>query len=510
MKRSLLLLVGLLLFTWNSNLLLAQTQTLNDVTKFNPRYFNSIKDNNNEVAGYFIFFKTDKAPKGMAEFKLNIYDPEFNLVISKKMTESRMTRLVSANSNGTSILFRFFDPKLFKMKYKGYDFQGNLVITKSRTISDKYEKGVLAKPNPFADYTGVLAIPGYGFAEYSMKKLDKVNYQIKYLPETKGVRGWTKTGKTGRVEVAQRITAINDLLISLVYSREKLLKAKDMEMHVVAHDVVSGAKKFDINLNNFEHNTIILGGEAAPDGENIILYGLDYPEDKKVSKKSVGLLKLLLNKDGELLDSKSLSWKNDFNFKSEEDKDFGNLHIHEFYTGANDNTFIIAEQFSLNGGLTALGSIAAAAGGGSPNVSFKIDDLLIIELNKDFKVVNVEVIEKSRNNFTIAGIPAASITAIGMMAEAYGYFDYSFVQSKKRPGEFTVGYVDYERKSGEKNGLVFGGVTYADGKYSIDKINLRKKKTTTYIREAKPGYVSIVDYNRKEKTLEFRLEKINF
>lgn len=282
-------------------------------------------------------------------------------------------------------------------------------------------------------------------------------------------------------------------------------------MHVVAHDVTNGKKRFDINLNNFKHNTIILGGEAAPDGENIILYGLDYPEDKKVSKRSRGLLKLLLNKQGELLDSKSLSWKEDFNFKSEEDKDFGNLHIHEFYTGANDHTFIIAEQISLNGGLTALGAIAnAAGGGGSPSVSFKIEDLLIIELDASFKVVNIEVIEKSRNNFTLAGIPIGSITAIGMMADAYGYFDFSYVQSKKRPGEFTVGYVDFERKAGAKNGYVFGGVTYSDGKYTVDKINLSKKKTTTYIREAKPGYVSIVDYNRKEKTLDFRLEKINF
>jgi len=211
MKRNFLILLSAILLMGSTNLLQAQTQTLSDVTKFNPRYFNAIKDNNNTVAGYYIFFKTDKAPKGMADFKLNIYDPEFNLVISKKMTEPKHTRLLSTNSNGSSILFRFFDIRQYKMKYKGYDFEGNLVITKSRTISDKYEKGVLARPNPFADYTGVLPIPGYGFAEYSMKKLDKVNYQIQYFPEIKGTRGWTKTGKTGMVETAKELRRLTTL-----------------------------------------------------------------------------------------------------------------------------------------------------------------------------------------------------------------------------------------------------------------------------------------------------------
>ncbi len=485
----------------------AQSKTLNDVTRFNPTYFNAIKDNNRQVVGYYIFFKTDRAPKGMADFLLNIYDTEFNKVISKKMTEPKLTRLLSANGNGSSILFRFFNPKEYKIKYKGYDFEGNLVISKGRTITDKTEKSMMAKPNVFADYTGVAAIPGYGYAEYTTRKLEKLNYQIKYYPEEKGIKSWSKTGKKNLVEMAQRITAVDDLLISLVYSREKLMSAKDMEMHVVAHNVVTGAKSFDINLNKFKHNTIIIGGQKDPESDNLILYGLDYPEDKKVSKKSRGLLKLTISKSGELLDSKSLNWEKDFNFKNEDGKDFGNLHIHEFYPGANGHTFIVAEQISLNGGLTALSMIG---GGGGGSTSFKIDDLVIIEVDKEFKVVHTEVAQKSRNNFSIAGIPLGSITAIGMMAEAYGYFDFAYLQSKSKPGEFTVGYVDWERRAGEKNGFAFNGITYADGKYTTDKINMTKKKTDVYVRESKPGFVSIIEYNKKEKTLDFRLEKINF
>lgn len=505
-KNFLLILIGLFILGTSQNIF-AQSKTLNDVTKFNPRYFNAIKDNNRQVVGYFIFYKTDKAPKGMAQFLLNIYDPEFNLVISKKMTEPKHTRLMSANGNGSSILFRFFDPRTYKVKYKGYDFEGNTVITSSRTISDKYEKAAMAKPNTFADFTGIAPIPGYGYAEYVMKKLDKVNYQIKYYPETKGEKKWAKSGKPGKVESAQKITALDNTLISLVYSREKLMSAKDMEMHVVAHDVTTGSKKFDINLSNFKYNTFIIGGQKDPESENLILYGLDYPKDKKITKKSQGLLKLTMSQTGEVLDAKSLNWKTDFNFQDEEGKDFGNLHIHEFYPGANGHTFIVAEQFSLNGGLTALSMVVNGGGG---TTSFKIDDLLIIELDKEFNVVHTEVIEKSRNNFSIAGIPFASVTAIGMMADAYGYFDFSYIQGKSSPGEFTVGFIDWERRAGEKNGFSFNGVTHVDGKYTTDKINMTKKKTDVYVREAKPGYVSIIEYNRKEKTLDFRLEKINF
>ena len=493
------LFAGMLLF---ANFASAQSGGIDGVLQVELQQMGPIKDGA-KVAGYYMFYKTDRAPKGMADYALQILDPELNVVMTKKFTEGKYTVLKNAVSNGRSVLFKFYDPKKFTVKMKGYNFKGEQVITKSRTITERQEKSMYMQPNPLLDELGVVPIPNYGYMEYAPKKLDKLTYTATFLPDSKDNRTWRKNGNGNKVEFAQSICSVDNIAISLIYSREKLLSTKDMEMHVIGFDATSGDKAFDLNLNKIKHNTLILNGQ--PDGENIVLYGLDFEPGDKITKKSRGLLKLTLDKSGEILDAKSLDWQKDFKFNTSGEKDYGNFYVHDFFAGANNHTFIIGEQISLNGGMTALGAVL-----GSRGVTFKIEDLIIIELDENFKVVSKKVVEKTRNSFTIPGIPFASIQMIGLMADIYGYFDYEYIQPKNRPGDFTLGYVDWERKAGEKNGFVFNGLTYSDGEYSSDKIKLSKKGSVVRVMEGKPGYVCLVEYLKKEKRIEYRLEKINF
>ena len=72
---------------------------------------------------------------------------------------------------------------------------------------------------------------------------------------------------------------------------------------------------------------------------------------------------------------------------------------------------------------------------------------------------------------------------------------------------FTVCYSDYERSS-EYKGQTFNAIRYNGSKFNTDKIELKSKASRLRVFPAKPGSVMIMEYFKKEKRLDFRLEKL--
>ncbi|MGN6438035.1 MAG: DUF6770 family protein [Agriterribacter sp.] len=67
---------------------------------------------------------------------------------------------------------------------------------------------------------------------------------------------------------------------------------------------------------------------------------------------------------------------------------------------------------------------------------------------------------------------------------------------------------DYERTKDFK-GLVFHSIRYDGGQYSTDKMNLKSDATWMRIMPAKTGFVMVYEYFKKQKKLDYRLEKMN-
>lgn len=97
---------------------------------------------------------------------------------------------------------------------------------------------------------------------------------------------------------------------------------------------------------------------------------------------------------------------------------------------------------------------------------------------------------------------------MALMAKAWGVFDYEFTQTDNNHSRFSIGYSDYE-KTDEYKGNTFNAITYSDGKITRDKINLKSKSSWMRILPGKPGFVMVMEYFKKEKRMDLRLEKIN-
>ena len=106
-----------------------------------------------------------------------------------------------------------------------------------------------------------------------------------------------------------------------------------------------------------------------------------------------------------------------------------------------------------------------------------------------------------------AGAAYMSPQILSYIVLYFNGFDYLFTQSKD--DLFSVGYMDFEKRKGEKNGLVYGAVNYLDGELTTDKVDLATKADELRALPAKAGYVAVWEYYGKEKRMDIRLERVN-
>ncbi|MEO7394157.1 MAG: DUF6770 family protein [Chitinophagaceae bacterium] len=89
---------------------------------------------------------------------------------------------------------------------------------------------------------------------------------------------------------------------------------------------------------------------------------------------------------------------------------------------------------------------------------------------------------------------------------AWGIF-YVHCDFRLLGANFSVCYGDWVRSSDYK-GQTFNSIRYNGSKFSTDIIELKSKASSMKVFPAKAGSVMIMEYFRKDKRLDFRLEKL--
>lgn len=176
------------------------------------------------------------------------------------------------------------------------------------------------------------------------------------------------------------------------------------------------------------------------------------------------------------------------------------LNIDEF--GKIDNDFYIHPT-----GITTSsdGKTVIAFEGFKPTKNTHILDLYMVELDEQFKIESFLKVEKFKNKIQ-------KLEAYGNYLSNNGYFDYLYSQ-KIKGDDFVYFYQDNEKELGlltrlKTNNWVLGIITYSDGQFNQQKINLKTGEGKIYPMKAKNGYILLREVTGKET--ELRLEKINY
>ncbi|MDR1876802.1 MAG: hypothetical protein LBQ84_04190 [Flavobacteriaceae bacterium] len=181
----------------------------------------------------------------------------------------------------------------------------------------------------------------------------------------------------------------------------------------------------------------------------------------------------------------------------EKDDPNGYLYPHNTLMKENGNIIFILEEYRPLRGSVVLSISSPGA---------KVNDLFLVELDKDMKLVQFKRIEKEKK--TIRN----GIKMSGSLVDYYGYFDYAGYQDLDNDNYLFFYYNKQEPEGGGKKQWMLGIVSYIDGKISEQKLPLKSEDGSRMtITPAKKGYVIIYEtFKDKDRSSELRLEKINY
>ncbi|WPP51142.1 DUF6770 family protein [Catalinimonas niigatensis] len=506
--------VSLIMFTKSP--LLAQKKDFSDFLTVKLRNMGPIIKGN-EVKGYYMFYQTDKIDRKTNVYQLRILDQNLNEVGNREIIESRYLTLLEGSFNEQSILLKFYDVKEKQLKFHQYDQLGKLITEKTVIVESKYDVATFnteASSNEIQG-TKLFAVPEKGFVHYNLTKSKKLGYSIDFIPEN-GFKSWTYTSdpESKEIEGASLATVTSEMILNVVAKKPSLL-SKDATFYLMALDIRTGKKLFEKKMEDNQFSLQILNSFHDDLTGNTTLFGQYYAaEDKMFKSGSLGIFSVEIDKSGNLTSEKYISWFKDVtqflpvNQKGKVD-DMGYLYFHKIVRNKKGEVFAIAEQYRK--AADGVGIAMAAMGASTSVVKMVIEDLVIFKFSPEFTLTDVDIFEKEKSSVSLPqGYSMVSTALMGHYLKSVGNFDYTFTQLSADKANLITGYVDYEKRKGEKNGWAFGAVSNTGSNYSLDKIALSVDASDVRVLPAKHGYVLISEYYANKKKLDLRLEKINY
>lgn len=495
----------------------AQVRTFDNVIDMRLRNSGPIVEKS-EVRGYYFFYALNKSKKGKRTYLLRILDENLNDFKTKTIEESKSFYLAEGAYNGSAILLKFIDFSKKKLVLMTYDKNAELISKIERDVPKSemifYRAGSQFQTNSLYD------IPGKGFVNYSYADKGRT-YAMKYVPTEKDGKEWIRASNNKKTaESASFLSASDQFIYSLVAKRKSLL-SKNIKFDLSAIDIATGKPAFRISLNDNKYSTQPLTAFYDKATKELNLMGMYYPPNTKVIKNNgLGLFNYKIDTQGKVVSKTYRSWSKDFRkfVKVDpkgrvisEDKN-GFIYFHNIQKASDGSIIAIGEQYKKVADAAGIAS-KLLVNGYANTTKIVVNDIALFHFTPEFEVKSIEFVQKSKSNITLPyGSDFMNVHVSSLLVKAYGGFDYAYTSNNEKEGAMSIGYLDYEKIKGEKKQWIFGASTYYDGEFTQDKIKLGRPKSSERlsIYRAKPGYVAVVEYSKKLKKLDVRLEKINY
>ncbi len=493
--------------------------TLDNIISAKIKNAGSIKEGE-AIKGYYIFYESDKIDRKTREYTIQILDQNANATKKVTMQESKDVDLLDAEFNETHLCFFFVNKDQKKYVYKIYDLEGklNYEYEKEYDKGDYWlfeEKRKMIDPDGEGQSNNLIAIPGMGFVSLMPVRQGGANlFEIGYYSSI------SKKEYVYRPEFEERQTnaitlGVVDSTLFLEVAKKKRLMSGDSKTTTFAYNVISQKKVFELE-DNFDgkYRAMPTYLQKEEGSGNIILVASYFNEKDDVSKDyGEGTAFYTMNSKGQVLSRSYSPWQGTFskfipvneNGKIDE---IGYLCIQKIIKASNGKVFVLAEGYKRNfNALGAAFSMLSRSNAGFTKIV--ITDLVLMEFDNTFKLQSAKVYKKTQQTgFAGGATDYASQHSIAAFLKASGSFGYDFTTSNKDNSSFSFCYSNYE-KSDDYKGGTFNSIHYSNNKLTTDKINLNTKASFLRVFPAKQGYVAIYEYFKKEKKIEFRLEKMN-
>jgi len=483
---------------------------------------------NDQVTGYYFFYRTELKNKNFSNYQLTIADEHLREISSSMLTRPKTYTLVEGAYNGEVFAFLGYDSYSKSIELVSFDKSLKQIGSYTRKLQNRMDKEAYSKiargEAPGQEY--LLPIPNVGFLYYGGKDEEDDHYKIECL-DNRMFSKWEDTSDAeADIEIASEGFHDEEYVGSLI-GRMRSKSSKDIEFDLIVNHVADGKRLFRTPAVTDKYTATVSDVFHDRQNSQFVVFGEYFDKkDKALKDQSKGFLTLVYDMTGKLVSEKVNTWEDisrvtpvDAKGRLEGKKASVLFHeairtsdgqiflVGEFYRKAASGAGIASNLLSIGLGV-ATGYYAASSAG---MTQLEVLDMAIFQFNPDFTINKLHLFEKSKNVVALPqGSGYVSAKVLSYYARAIGGFDFAFSQTAPDRSTFMVSYINFDKgKEGSKN--VLGTVVYTPEKtFFTDKMELSRKSTEYAIHRAKPGYVLVTEYNRKAKTVESRLEKINY
>uniref|UniRef100_UPI004048FD7C DUF6770 family protein n=1 Tax=Flavobacterium sp. TaxID=239 RepID=UPI004048FD7C len=519
-----------------STALFSQVQKLSALSK--GKFIDSrviFDDNSEDVFGYILLYELDAKSREVSEFEYIVLDKNLNILTSNSFIQGlyrghlvktgpkfsyikkiKNELFFGLHDTTPSMQLNPYVTYLFNHRYRklnliDFTLSEEFVIEKDMfkerisKVGDNYEMMKLL------DFQSIIPTKSEHFvlfsdSEYKLptlplnfeKQLKKKHISIKNfsLLDHNLKIVWTKQ-INGDDEVKGNYTYVTSDSTTLVIKKEsydKKLKENFVKISYLIYDIKTGNEIGVIPFEDVQYK--IPGSYVSIKDDKLIFYGFLYRLDDKnlATDTKVGYVKMVIDKKtGKELKRNyflmtdlqpHLNMINTYGYMP----DYGKLTFHEFLSLKNGNTIGIAEIFDFDTSSTT------------------IKELCVVEFDADMKIKYFKNVPKQINKLSV------SLWTSGQI-RLYDYFDYFYSQKLDNQDNYVFFYANNEKEGRQKDKLknpnwILGIITYVDGEFNYDKIQLTNINSQIIPGMAKNGYVKLMEISEKE--IEVRLEKVNY
>jgi len=495
-----------------SILVSAQQKTLSEITEFKIKNSGAFMDKNNDVDGYYFYYEVDKLDEEQREYAIMMLDNNLNDIAIKSYIDQKKTYIADSKFNNQILMFAMVNKKEENFKLVTFDRQGNqgedIIIP-----VNKKELRWIAMMEKSGSFDLLYAVDNKGFLFNYVRDNEKIGYGLKYIA-TDGGNSWDYNSPED-IKMIKSINPIEvneDVVVALESTKKSALN-QTINYKVLVLDIKTGKLLFEQEFDRGSDPRLITNAFLTSD-HNLVLLGEYFNEGENIfTDDSKGLFAKILDLSGNELSDNKVSWEDKIDKMMPPDSDGKKrtntyIYFHNIVRTQQGSYYCIGEKYRKTA--SALGIAALALTGSGSVTQLTITDAVVFKFDNEFNLEDIKVYEKGKSR-------APSLVDFGSpqlnahFLKAYGAFDYEFTQIDTDRDRFYANFIDYERLKDEDNKLAFKTIAYNDGKLSEDKIYLQKNsgKIKFRVLPAKLGNVMLLEYNRKEKTLDLHLEKLN-
>jgi len=499
--------------------------TFENVRKTAVRNTGQIMDGE-ELKGYFTFYVTDKKDRKTNAYMIQILDNNLNKVKEIEFEDDKDVQILESSYNNSAIMFLFYNRKEKTLEYRSYGFDGKIKSSYTKDLTNRTKmliESTYGSKSEEGQNESIFSVGNVGFTTVIPVKEGKYySYEINFFFTDRNKQWIFEAAEEQEDKIATALyLGATDSLVVFEVIKQKRLMSKEGHSWLVALNIFTGKKQFEVSTEAEDYKFFPMNIVPLPGKPEFMLLGTYYEPDGRVAKDaSLGLAAWNFNTaNGKVISKKYNSWEGPISkYLSTDAKgrvaDVGYIYFHKVLQTEDGKFFAVGEGYKkVVSGFGVAAGILAGMGGGTSGVSMmklKITDIMLMQFDEQFNISNAKIYEKNSNSVEMPG-GASYLTphSMALIAKSYRAFDYDFTLTDKNHTRFSVGYGDYV-KSDDFKGRTFNTISYADGKITTDKINIANNKAKwSLIYPAKPGFIMIMEYFKKDKKLEVRLEKLN-